>query len=265
MARSWIDQPAHARQAELTDHRPGTLPANELRALFDERADLSGMIRRIDWELPRHNHMLEEQQTNLDRATRRLDNARVWRDEVQQHLQAMDRPIARRWHRDEIRTAAADLERSSGAIIEAEADYANAASLLDDVRKRIDMTTRRTVDRPHLEYRLTRTSETLNADAAVRGVRLAEAAPAAITAAIGRRPSDPRAAKAWEQAGGRLEQFHLSFGEVRGLGPSNYFDQANLADSRQRAEQAMTTLSRELDKLNPTPQLTRDHGLGISH
>ncbi|MCP4963597.1 MAG: relaxase domain-containing protein [Actinomycetia bacterium] len=240
MTKSWIDRPAHARMAELADHQPGTLPVHVLRALFNERSELREIIRHIDGDIPRHHHTLEEQQT------------------------ALDRPITRRWHRDEIRTATVDLERSGRAVSDAEADHANAASLLSGVRGRIDDTNHRAPDRPLLEHRLKATGEALNTDAAIRGIRLAEAAPPAITAAIGGRPHDAQTSKAWEQAAGRLEQFHLSFGEVRGLGPSSYFHPANLADGRQRAEQAMTSLGREYDRLNPSPTPAIGHGHGMS-
>jgi len=54
LTRSWIDQPALARQAELSGanaHRPGTLPDHELRTLFDQRAQIVGTLTQLDGDL----------------------------------------------------------------------------------------------------------------------------------------------------------------------------------------------------------------------
>jgi hypothetical protein len=113
-------------------------------------------------------------------------------------------------------------------------------------------------------HRLTGTAEALDADAAVRGAGLAKNCPAAISSTVGATPTDPQAATAWEQAAGRLEQFHASFGTTQGLGPDSYSHPGDFADSRQRAKQALNTLIAEHERLNPAQLLTQDQGLGIS-
>lgn len=75
-----------------------------------------------------------------------------------------------------------------------------------------------------------------DADASIRGASLAKDCPAEISGTVGARPADAQAATAWDQAAGRLEQLHASFGTAQGLGPDSYYARDDLADSRQRAE-----------------------------
>ena len=115
-----------------------------------------------------------------------------------------------------------------------------------------------------LLYRLTSTAKALDADASIRGASLAKDCPAEISSTVGARPADPQAATTWDQAAGRLEQFQVSFGITRGLGPDSYSHPDDFADSRQRAKQALNTLIAEHERVNPTRHVTQDQGLGIS-
>ncbi len=265
MARSWIDQPAHARQAELADHRPGTIPPAELRAIFAERGEITETIRRIDQEIPRHDHMLQEQLADLKRAANRLDTAERWLAEAQEKLSSLDRPFSRRWHRDEIRSAQTEVQRASDSVAEAQTAHAEKAALLQTVQDRINETNQAPRRPTHARiHRLTSTAEALDADASIRGTSLAKDCPAEISGTVGARPADQQAATAWDQAAGRLEQFHSSFGTTQGLGPDSYYHPDDFADSRQRAKQALNTLIAEHERVNPAQHLTQDQGLGIS-
>ncbi len=263
MARSWIDQPAHARQAELADHWPGTIPPSELRALFAERGEIAEIIRRIDHELPRSDQMLQWQMTELDRAVTGLHAAERRLTRAQEKLQTLDRPFSRHWHREEIHAAKTEVERAGNSVTEAHATHAEKTALLQKVQDRIDETARRQGERPALVHRLNSTAETLNTDAFIRGRNLATDCRAEISHTVGARPADPRAANAWHQAAGRLEQFHASFGTVRGLGPESYSNPRDYADGQERAKHALNTLISEHARLNPTQHLTRDRGMRI--
>ncbi len=216
MARSGIDQPAHARQAEL------------------------------------------------ERAATGLDAAEGWLAQAQEKLQELDRPLSRHWHREEIHSAKTEVQRASDSLTEAQGTNAEKTALLQKVQDRINETTRCQGERPALVNRLASTTEALDADATIRGRSLATDCPAEISRTVGARPTDPQAANAWDQVTGRLEQFHASFGTVRGLGPESYSHPMDYADGQQRAKHALNTLISEHARLIPTQHLTRDRGMGIS-
>jgi len=85
IARSWIDQPALARQAELAGHnphRPGTLPPHELQGLLARQellmtalAELRGDLEALPADLRDAREQQRRVVSDLSRARKRLQRA----------------------------------------------------------------------------------------------------------------------------------------------------------------------------------------------
>ena len=142
---SWIDQPALARQAELAGHnrkRPGTLPADQLRGLLDQQAQLTTTLDQLRTdldELPRDHQWTRH---DRDRATQKLDattaRLQATHDTIAQH----DRPFRRKGHENAIRNAHKAVDtlgvRPKGG--QPSRAWDNAAGRLDQHQTAFDLT-----------------------------------------------------------------------------------------------------------------------------
>ncbi|MCP4087178.1 MAG: AAA family ATPase [Actinomycetia bacterium] len=108
VSRSWIDQPALARQTELAGHnphRPGTLPDHQLRTLLHHQAELTDTLTQLTADLdqlPRnHQYTRHEHKQALERLT--VDQERL--QQAHDYLAQHDRPLRRRGHETGITNA----------------------------------------------------------------------------------------------------------------------------------------------------------------
>ena len=261
MARSWIDQPAHARHAELAHHRPGTIPAPDLRALFVERGQITGSLRGLDYHLPRLPDRVQTQQRLVDRTRSELDSCHDKVSAANDTLARLDRPIKRWRNSTEIHNAEYDLHRFTNQAARAQTEFDKATTKLAEDRADLSAATDLDGRRPALEDRLAEIGRTLDGDAKVRALSLSEDQPKAITRTLGNRPMSRDASDAWDLAAGRLDQHYACF-------DASPFDRygipAELNASLSRVRGAISALDNQLEPQHPTRDLSQDHGLGIS-
>jgi conjugative relaxase-like TrwC/TraI family protein len=212
-ARSWIDQPALARQAELAGanpHRPGTLPGHELRDLYTQQADITGTLDRIDQDLrwlPNERRMLQGDRADavdwLEREQRQLERA-------QQYLARHDRVLHRRGHHTGITNAHHTIEHLPERIRELQAKIDGLDDKLNSIDQQLAAAHNLNTRRPTLETRLADISARLDDDANIRTRQLRSGAPGRITDTLGVRPTGGEVARAWDHAAGRLDQHHTA-------------------------------------------------------
>ena len=108
IGRSWIDQPALARQVELTganSARPGALSPEYLRSLFEQRAQLTKKLARLDADLAQLPYDLDRADLWLASSKGDLKNAREQLQEALDTIAEHDRPFRRRGHENVIARA----------------------------------------------------------------------------------------------------------------------------------------------------------------
>ncbi len=264
MARSWIDQPAHQRMAELAEsaaHRPGTIPTPDLRALFAESGQITNTLRDLDYHLPRLPDRIRNQEHVVDRTRTELDHCHQKLNEANNTLARLDRPVKRWLHRTEIHNAENIRDRYTDQAAKAQTKYEQAAEEL--ARDRADLAAANDLhqQRPALEHRLDTIIRTLDTDANIRTHALGAEPPEAITQTLGNRPVEPDAVAAWDQAAGRLDQHHTCYN-------ANRFQRWDLPPeinaSAIRVRGSIDTLATQLEPRTPKRQLSDDNALGIS-
>jgi hypothetical protein len=227
MTSDWIDQPATVRYAELnetTPHRPGLLDGPVLRAMMEQRheilTNLDDAESIVDAFHP-HRHVLEAEIAEA-RKTRARAGAeyRAAENVIETH----DRPLRRRKHEHEIRSAQRELQRQPEVIRRADASIAAAERKLTDLAQRTAEAKELLRRRPELESRVAEIDGRLAHDRRVR-TRIARLEqPSAIIDTLGPRPRGAKKAQAWDQTAGRLHQHQAAFDIQDGIGdwPGRY-------------------------------------------
>jgi conjugative relaxase-like TrwC/TraI family protein len=227
MTTDWIDQPATVRHAELnqtTPHRPGLLDGPVLRALMEQRHEILTSLYDaesiVDAFHP-HRHVLEADIAEARTTRARAEAAcRAAENVIETH----DRPLRRRKHEHEIRSAQRELQRQPEVIRRADATIAAAEGKLTDLAQRTSEAKEFLRRRPELESRVTEIDERLAHDRRVR-TRIARLEqPSAIIDTLGPRPRGAKKAQAWDKAAGRVHQHQAAFDIQDGIGdwPGRY-------------------------------------------
>ncbi len=221
IARSWIDQPAIARLAELAGterHRPGTLSPDQLRALLDEQAELIDTLHQLDVDL---RHL----PTAIDASTARISTATANRDiavaelaEATEVLETCDRPLRRRRHETEITNARSKTERLPDRISQLEKTIHDETSRLDRLWHDLAEARRLNARRPEMDSRLHDMDSQLGGDRRIRTRQLRRNPPERITDTIGQRPTKGDRIRAWDDAVGYLDHHQAAHGLAAGLG-----------------------------------------------
>ncbi len=251
ITRSWIDQPALARQAELAGHnrhRPGTLPADELRVLLDQQARLTTTLDQLRTdldELPRDcqwtSHDRDRATQNLDASSARLQAAH---DTIAQH----DRPFRRKGHENAIRNAHHDVETLPGDISAQCTHIGKLTDKIHDIDRRLHRAEQLDQRRPTLETQLTDIDARLGDDRRIRTRQIRRDPPGRVVDTLGTRPKGGQPSRAWDNAAGRLDQHQAAFGLTKGLGPTKgrklpmgfLFSRALAEGDQRNIEQAIT-------------------------
>ncbi len=223
IARSWIDRPAIARQAELAGterHRPGTLPADQLRALFGEQAQLAETLNQLNIDL---RHL----PTAIDAATARIGTASASRSvavaelaKAAEVLDTYDRPLKRRRHEPEIIDARSKIERLPDRIKQLDKTIRSETGQLDELRHDLADARRLNARRPEMDSRLEDVGSQLADDRRIRTRQLRRNPPERITNTIGERPVKGDRIRAWDNAVGYLDQHQSAHDLTSGLGPT---------------------------------------------
>ncbi len=222
IARSWIDRPALARQAELAGterHRPGTLPPDQLRALLGEQAQLIDTLHQLDIDLrpcrPRSTHrQLESAQRPRAAMSQSQNSPRPPRS-----LDSYDRPLRRRRHEAEINNARSKIERLPTDISQLDKTIHDETGRLDELRHDLADARRLNARRPEMETHLHDVDSQLADDRRIRTRQLRRNPPERVTDTIGERPVKGDRIRAWDNAVGYLDQHHAAHGLKAGLGP----------------------------------------------
>ncbi len=222
IARSWIDQPAIARQAELAGperHRPGTLPPDQLRALLGEQAQLIDTLHQLDIDL---RHL----PTAIGTSTARIHATIASRDiavtelaKATEALDRHDRPLRRRRHEAEITNARSKTEHLPDHINQLDQTIHDETGRLDALRHDLADARRLNARRPEMETRLHDVDSQLADDRRIRTRQLRRNPPERVTDAIGQRPVKGDRIRPWDTALGYLDQHQSAHGLTAGLGP----------------------------------------------
>ncbi|MCP3856217.1 MAG: relaxase domain-containing protein [Actinomycetia bacterium] len=264
VTRSWIDQPAHARQTELAGvnpHRPGTLPDHELRTLLDQKAQLAGTLTQLDDDL--HWLPRDHQQTQREHheTTGRLTDDHERLQNAQDYLDRHDRPLRRRGHETGIANAHHDLEVLPGQIRDRQADIISLENRLQGLDRKLNRAENLNTQRPALETRLTDITTRLDGDTNIRSRQTRHHTPDRITNTLGNRPAGGTTAQAWDQAAGKLDQHQTAYGLTSGLGPQQG---DKLPDGFLQSRGLAATAIRHLTQNGHQEQAIEHPGLGRS-
>ena len=223
IARSWIDQPAIARRAELAGierHRPGTLPSDKLRALLGEQLQLIDTLHQLDIDLRHLPTAIDASTARISAATTSRDAAVAELAKTTEVLDTYDRPLKRRRHEPEITDARSKIEHLPRHINQLERSIHRETGQLGELRHDLADARRLNARRPELETRLHDIDWQLTNDRRIRTRQLRRDPPERITDAIGQRPVEGDRIRTWDNAVGYLDQHQAAHDLTAGLGPS---------------------------------------------
>jgi conjugative relaxase-like TrwC/TraI family protein len=223
ITRSWIDQPALARQAELAGqnrHRPGTLPAAELQSLLAQRAQLSDTLTQLSDNLDTLPRDLSWAQTERRSAVTALDQSRDRLQRAHDTLATHDRPFRRRGHELDIAQAKRATEDLPGPISERAGTITAIEARIADLEQRLAQTTKLDQRRPTMQTQLDDIDSRLSDDRRIRTRHIRRDPPERITSTLGARPAGGEPARTWDAAAGQLDRHQTAYGLTNGLGPS---------------------------------------------
>ncbi|MFN3217907.1 MAG: MobF family relaxase [Acidimicrobiales bacterium] len=254
VARSWIDQPALARQAELANHgrcRPGTLPAHELQGLLARQEQLTAALAELRQDLRALPEDLKEFREQQRRVVSDMARDRKRLQRAFDTLEARDRPLRRRGHE----TAIANAKRAVADLPEAMRRHAAAIKTFDGhiarLERRLDQARVRDQRRPAMTTELTDVSDRLGDDRTIRSRQLRGDTPDRITDTLGNRPRSADHARTWDTAASHLDQHQTAFRLSTGLGPAprmglpvGYAHSRTITETAERAYQQGIALER---------------------
>ncbi|MCP3877510.1 MAG: relaxase domain-containing protein [Sulfitobacter sp.] len=222
VTRSWIDQPAHARQTELAGvnvHRPGTLPDHQLRTLLDQQAQLTDTLTQLTANLDQlpHNseHARHEHRQALERLAVDQDRLQQANDYLAQH----DRPLRRRGHETGITNAHHTIATLPDHIHTQHTEIIRLEDRIRTIDHDLAQANKLNTRRPNLQTRLDDITARLDGDTHIRSRQTRRQPPQRITNTLGTRPEAGKTAHAWDQAAGRLDQHQTAYRLTAGLGP----------------------------------------------
>ncbi|MDG2025938.1 MAG: MobF family relaxase [Acidimicrobiales bacterium] len=268
ITRSWIDRPAHARQAELAGHnphRPGTLPAHELRTLLEHKAQLATTLDHLRTDLTHLPREYQRTRHDLDQATKQLnaDHAHLQsaHDTIAQH----DRPFRRKGHENQISDAHRTIDTVPDNIHRHETNIDQLADKIHDIDRRLHQAEQLDQQRPTLDTQLADIDARLGDDRRIRTRQIRRDPPDHITNTLGLRPAGGDASLAWDHAAGQLDQHQTAHNLTNGLGPANEPTLSNgFRLSRTLTQHATTDLDHAITRQQQQTHQIEGPGLGIS-
>ncbi len=204
IARSWIDRPALARQAELAGHnrhRPGTLPPDELRALLDQQAQLTGTLGQLrsDSRLPRSTN------GHATTWTRRSSGSTPPPPDSEPHTTSSPSTtghFAAKVTRPRFATPQQAIESLPDQIRDHAATVETLTAKLDDIDRRWHRAEQLERRRPALETQQADMNARLDDDRRIRTRQIRRDPPSRITDTLGTRPPGGDPSRAWDRAAG---------------------------------------------------------------
>jgi hypothetical protein len=223
LARSWIDRPAIARRAELSQAAPQggegmaspaarrPLAPKVLRQLLERAHEIDRHRGRAEHEIrfcQRELQSIDYRRQALDLSCRDFE-ARSTR--AQAVLAQHDRTLHRRRHRHEVEAARREsqwLPRALGEVRTELRELDAKEATLKDRFSRANLDIQAGRDPEGERHTIARR---LIEDRRARGTNRATEAPAYVVDRLGPRPSTGPTAALWEEAAGQLMQHHTAF------------------------------------------------------
>jgi conjugative relaxase-like TrwC/TraI family protein len=267
VSQSWIDRPALARQAELVGtnrHRPGTLPANELRTFLDQKAQLSATLDQLRTDLKELPRQYQVTMHERDEATTQLENARSRLDAAHDTIAQHDRPFRRKGHETEISHAHRAIDTLPGKISSQTAESDGLSAKIRDIGHRLNHAEQLDQQRPTLETQLADIYARLGDDRRIRARQIRREPPDRITNPLGTRPSGGQPSQAWDNAAGQLDQHQTAYDHEEHLGaPSESKLSSGFRLSEALAKTATNDLDHTITRQLQQAQRIEGPGLGI--
>lgn len=263
ISRSWIDQPAHARQVDLTDHnphRPGTLGPDRLRDLLGRQGELTERLDRLNDDLDTLPGLYEQKHRWHHHANVELTSSKDRLQEAFDTVARYDRPLRRRGNETAIRDAKLTIQHLPDKMREQATRVRELASEVRDIDHRLSRSEQRAHHKPALEAELQAVTGGLREDRNVRLRQISRNPPGRVVKELGARPAERKAADRWDRAAARLDQHHAAFA-VRGAAklaklPAFTFSRALIADDKRRLDHAIA-LERRRSLQREGPALRR--------
>ena len=220
IGRSWIDQPAHARQAELTGlnpHRPGTLAPATLRALLDQQAQLTATLDRLNDDLDTLPADYRRTRTQLDRAEADLAAVAERLQCAFDTVARFDKPLRRRGNEAKIADAKQAIDRLPHKMRDHAASARDLSERLDKTDQHLSRVEKRGQRKPALEAQLHTVTSRLDDDRTIRARQIHRIPPRRITDQLGPRPTSRQHAERWDVAAARLDQHQSAYEVTTGI------------------------------------------------
>jgi len=251
IGRSWIDQPALARQAELAGHnrhRPGTLAGPDLRTLLDQQAQLTATLDQLRTDLEDLPLQYQWAREDRDQARKEVDVSAARLQTAHDTIAQRDRPFRRKGHEVQIRNANRAIESLPGDIQILTTSIESLTGRIQDIDQRLHRAEQLDQRRPDMETQLTDIDARLGDDRLVRTRQIRRDPPARITDSLGIRPPGGESSRAWDDATGRIDQHQTAYDITEGLGPKKcrklpngfLFSRALADGDRRNFDQAIT-------------------------
>lgn len=258
LARSWIDEPALARRAELQRHQPDgpapepdrPLESERLRELLEREHEIGQTLSRAEFGVRMCGDQLDRAMDRRAEVAQRLSVSEEQRDRAQDVLDEFDRPLVRRFHRSEMVHAHGDLNQAHGTIRESVAELAEIERRLPGVQASLAQVQATLRNRPGLERERHNIRRELDRDLSARVLGI-DHHPDHVIDRLGPRPDHGVARDLWEEAAARLNQHAAAFEiseSYRHLGRSWSWEETAIAASGRAAERACDRLDRSLGR-----------------
>ena len=220
LSRSWIDQPAVARRAELAgpERRGGgdaveqALDAVALRELIEREHEISAALTRAARQRRYCSEQLDRDGARRGDLEERVGAAETARDHALEVLDRHDGPLARRLHRDDIARARGQLGNARSALSSLGAELSALDQRMAELQRSLADARSTLRNRPALEHERLGLRRELDRDLDARSASLGAEAPDHVVDRLGPRPPTRAAAELWDEAAARLDQHRNAFG-----------------------------------------------------
>ena len=256
LVRDWIDEPAVARRAELRREPDGhgrgfgdQLDGAQLRKLVEREHEITRSLSRAVDAIGRYSEQLDRNTLRHDELAERLAQAEVTRDDSQEILEALDRPLLRRLHRSEISQAQGNLNQAVGRIEACTAEMTELQGHRPQLEAALEQAQATIRERPSLDRERHGIRRELDRDLAARVPGLVADPPDHLLDRLGPRPEHGAAARLWDEAAARIDQHCAAF-DVTTLGRSRGWDDTAFDASQRAASKACESLDRSVGKVH---------------
>jgi conjugative relaxase-like TrwC/TraI family protein len=273
LSRDWIDTPAIIRRAELQPPPPAApiepvpvpLSGPEVLALLEQAHDLANRITAHDTGTRTLPGRLQQTQSTHARAVAELGQARDQLAWAHESLAALDRPLVRRLHRNEVDRAKSTARSCNWKIPGLEARATELEHEINDLHTKAAALNTARPHRPTWTDELADARNRLARDLSTRERDGDLERDSVLVDVLGPRPADRAAARLWDTAAARIDQHRATYNEL-GLDlighDLTWLDPTRYAN-REAVIQAVTDLDHALGHQRHLAREPLHRGLGL--